>query len=475
MGGKPVWFSRGSRMSAVFRTADVRIPALSGFVVDAARELALKRPLSQAVRSAAATHPAAFDAFGPWDNDAAIERDFALKDELTFPAEVLPHSMTFERGARSLTLALDPLEASDVAALLSRCGAARLSEAEIHGKSEGLAVSLFAALLEAGVVAAAEPAPPLQLATAVRPGVTRLQHAGLLYRGNRAGILVDPHFHSWYEPDDVGPGFLRAQLEGLVDAIVISHGHHDHWHLPTLMSFSADTPIVVPRVQRPSLLSPDFAATLRALGFRQVHAMGWGDPPLRIGDLELHALPFFGEQPLLREAPRSPVLRNAGNTYVVRHESYLSWFLIDSGADFMGAMTEVAHEVRARFGRIDLLASNLRALSVGNPLYITGAGHYWLSLSADQMRRFASMTRDVLTLGPSGVAAVCGIVGARHVLPYAHWWGAIGSAGARESELLGQLESHLIEIGAPTRIVPWKIGDSYLPAAAAQRSGPVPA
>ena len=47
-----------------------------------------------------------------------------------------------------------------------------------------------------------------------------MQHAGLLYRGRHTGILVDPHFHSSYEPDDLGGSFLRPQFEGLVDAIL---------------------------------------------------------------------------------------------------------------------------------------------------------------------------------------------------------------------------------------------------------------
>jgi L-ascorbate metabolism protein UlaG (beta-lactamase superfamily) len=255
---------------------------------------------------------------------------------------------------------------------------------------------------------------------------------------------------------------LRSEVEGRVDAIVISHSHLDHWHLPSLMMFPSDTLIVVPKVPRATMLCPDFAATLRALGFTRVVTLGWFDPPVLVGDLEVHALPFYGEQPLLRGAPRHPDLRNYGNTYVVRHDSYTSWFLIDSGNDWMGRMAQVAHEVRARFGRVDLLMSNLNEFPVSTPMYITG-GHYWLALTPDQLRSFTSMANDVITLGPGGVAEVCHIVQARKFLPYAHWWGEIGKPLDQEPFLTEQLRSRLADLGATTKIIPWSIGDSYLP------------
>ncbi len=211
------------------------------------------------------------------------------------------------------------------------------------------------------------------------------------------------------------------------------------------------------------MLCPDFAATLRALGFTRIVALGWSEPPIKVGDLEVHALPFYGEQPLLKDAPRHPDLRNHGNTYVVRHMSYTSWFLIDSGNDWAGTMAEVAHEVKVRFGSIDLLLSNLREFPIYTPKYITG-GHYWLALTPDQLRRFKSMAKDVITLGPKGVAEICQIVQARKFLPYAHLWGELGAPPDPQERLLTeQLRSSLAGLSATTEIVPWNIGDSYLP------------
>jgi L-ascorbate metabolism protein UlaG (beta-lactamase superfamily) len=142
------------------------------------------------------------------------------------------------------------------------------------------------------VVCAPRPASRLTEARGL-PGVTRLQHAGLLFPGRGTGILVDPHLHSTYEPTGLRDNLLRHELEGLVDAIVISHSHPDHFHVTTLMTFGRDVPLVVPRSRRATMLCPDFAATLRALGFRRVVELDWYDPPFVIGDLEVQAFPFF--------------------------------------------------------------------------------------------------------------------------------------------------------------------------------------
>jgi L-ascorbate metabolism protein UlaG (beta-lactamase superfamily) len=447
-------------LDATFATAGIRIPALQRFVCHVAAELRGGRSLAAALRSAAQLFPKQALAFEIADDDATLEAGFALRDALTFPNEPIPHSLDFERNGKGLAIELNGLLARDMRAMLELCGSGRRSPEEVARSLDEPLSSLFESLLGYGILVADDPPNRAPARLRSEPGVTRLQHASLLFRGKRAGILLDPHLHSSYEPSDLADNFLRSELEGLVDAIVISHGHGDHFHVPTLMTFPADTLIVVPKVPRESMLCPDLAATLRALGFSRVVALDWFSAPLCVGDLELSALPFYGEQPLLSEVPRHPDLRNHGNTYVVRHESYTSWLLVDSGNDCTGRMTEVAWQVRARFGHIDHVLSNLREFSLHTPLYITG-GHYWLSLSPDQLRRFAAMGKDVITLGPRGVAEICKIVGARRALPYAHWWSApFDDPSERERELSAELQRELTRLGAPTTVRPWRIGDS---------------
>jgi protein-L-isoaspartate(D-aspartate) O-methyltransferase len=458
-----VWLPPGSRLETVFDTADSTIAALSQFICEVAQHVGDGSSLSTAVRSAAKRHPQAVGAFDLADrDDASIDENFSLIDRFTFPNETLPASLIFERGSVKMRLALDGLSALDVKAMLSMCGSAHFTPDEIRDVLDEPITVFFDALLEHGILATGRP-PAASTPFADVPGVTRLQHAGLLYRGREAGVLVDPHLHSTYEPGGLRETFQRHWFEGHVDAILISHSHLDHFHLPTLMSFPRDLPIVVPRSPRATMLCPDFGATLRALGFERVITLGWYDPPLSIGDLEIFAFPFYGEQPLLHEPPRHPELRNHGNTYVVRHETYTSWCLIDSGNDRAGRMADVARDVAAQFGGVDLLISNLREFSPYTPLYITGAGHYWLALTPDQMRRFSLMRDDVITLGPGGLAEVCKLVGAREFLPYAHWWGEPGAlSGADESSLLEQLATRLVAGGVATVIRPWRIGESRL-------------
>ncbi len=287
----------------------------------------------------------------------------------------------------------------------------------------------------------------------------RLQHASLLYLSETTGILVDPHLHSAYEPllkDNIS----RFDLEGKVNCILISHSHLDHWSLSTLMMFDKRTPIVVPKVPQASILCDNLQLTLQRVGFENVIAVDWYSSPIVIADVEISVLPFYGEQPLVYEQPFHPHLRNWGNTYVIKTNDYTSWFLIDSGNDAQGKMAEVATYVKDKFGKIDFLLSNLRIFTPHYPFYITG-GHYWLSLSPQQMKKFPQMQHHQLTLGAKGVAEIAQIVNPRYYLPYAHWWSELGTTTEAEKLEVLQLQRALQEFKCTTEIVPWSIGDGF--------------
>jgi L-ascorbate metabolism protein UlaG (beta-lactamase superfamily) len=452
-------FASGVRLATDFETIDLAIPQLARFIESVAKTLRGGATLSRAVRAAADQFPGACSAFAIADDDDILEQGFALLDSWTFPSETLP--VQFRIGTKEIELAhrIDASVAPDLSEMLRLCGAGRHSARSIRDRLDEPLLSVFERLIAQGLVVIV--AGQRQTLPAA-PGVTRLQHASLLYCGRDSRILTDPHCHSTYEPDSLIGGLSRTAIESGVDAVLITHSHGDHWHLPTLMSLSRRTQIIVPRVPRASMLCPDMAATLRALGCANVVALGWNDPAVRIGDLEVHAVPFYGEQPLRYERPRDPALRNHGNTYVVRHADYTSWFLADAGRDWDGDMREVAEDVRRRFGPIDWVISNFGEFRPYRPDYITG-GHYWLSLTADQLKRFSDMADDVLTLGPQGVAEVCRIVGARCVLPYAHWWADLDTAPEGESDLIETVTQELAAFGAGTTVVPWRIGQQLTP------------
>jgi L-ascorbate metabolism protein UlaG (beta-lactamase superfamily) len=71
--------------------------------------------------------------------------------------------------------------------------------------------------------------------------VTFIGHASILIEANGVRILSDPWWNGpcfgaqwWLYPD----AFLAAVEERPIDYIYISHGHHDHFHPPTLRQFA---------------------------------------------------------------------------------------------------------------------------------------------------------------------------------------------------------------------------------------------
>jgi hypothetical protein len=216
------------------------------------------------------------------------------------------------------------------------------------------------------------------------------------------------------------------------------------------------------------------ADRLQDLGFTNVIAVDWYADPIRVGDIDVHVLPFYGEQPLVPEfnEPVHPDLRNWGNTYLLNTEYYKSWLLIDSGQDPMGSMLEVAEYVKQQFGSIDLVISNFQPLSynsIGTDLSAWGIDIVANLLSNPRIFSVTNKPEGayVALLGPQGVAGLCAIVGAKACLPYADSWAEVGQPGVGDRTLIPQVEAALQALGASTQVVPWTIGDGYL----IQRSG----
>ena len=445
------------------------VPRLEPVIRFIAGELLAGRPIELAIADAERRHRDAMRYF-----DTSSVEQFGLHREFLFPrAATTAEVRLWNRATRELaSFELGDDAWPDLHGLLAGCAGGRGSPRSL--RRSGALGELVPSLIEGGMLADGPPPPRL---VADRPGVYRLQHACLLYRSRTTGILVDPQLHSSFRPTELADDLTRAQLESLVDGIVISHAHNDHWNLATLLSFPRDIPVIVPEVPRGSIVCPDLRAQLERFGFTRVIVRRWFDPPVAIGDLQVHVLPFYGEQPLRDEAPRDPALYSWGNTYAIEAEDYTSWFLIDSGRDDRGDMISVARQVRDRLGPIDLVLGNLSVFRPYSPFYITAGGHYWLALSSDQMQRFAAMRDHALTLGPDGVARVCEAVQAAHYLPYANWWGPLGGRGAISADAAGDEEARHLEVlrdqldavGAATAIVPWQIGDGFVAAGADRR------
>jgi L-ascorbate metabolism protein UlaG (beta-lactamase superfamily) len=445
---------------------DKRVSDLQPFIKDLTALLAQEKPFDESVKRVAEKHPDAAAHF-VIDSDN-LENTFKLKNEFTFQ-EWIPDSLIIKNGVRSFDLDLTDLSIIEIqvfADFLHALGSNKRGMLGRLAKEHEFVADLLNSF-RANKLVSEDAKSQLPIGVGESAAVVRLQHASLLYQSGGTGILVDPHLHSTYDPGVVS-NISRLDIEGKIDAILISHSHLDHWWLSTLMMFPKDIPIVVPNVPASTIICCDMASHLRKLGFVNVKAPEWYSDPICIGDFEVHVLPFYGEQPLLYEGTRDARLRNWGNTYVLRCPRFTSWFLIDSGKDAAGDMLDVARHVKQTFGRVDFLLSNLRQFTLYTPFYING-GSNWLTLTPAQMMKFHRMKNHCITLGPENVARICKAVEATYFLPYAHWWGEVGeSAGGSfdipappENGLLYQLDDELKRIEGTTEIIPWKIGEAF--------------
>ncbi len=109
--------------------------------------------------------------------------------------------------------------------------------------------------------------------------ITFIGHASILIETNGIRILSDPWWNGpcfgaqwWLYPD----AFLAAIEERLIDYVYISHGHHDHFHPPTLRQIDAAAKILVPS-------DSGLAEAARGLGFEAVEVGDEEELPLGNG------------------------------------------------------------------------------------------------------------------------------------------------------------------------------------------------
>lgn len=300
------------------------------------------------------------------------------------------------------------------------------------------------------------------------PGLYRREHASLLVRSREATLLLDPITMAISFPHvaDVPLGSPADEIS----AILITHGHTDHWHLPSILinSASAEVPIVVPRVPRATLLSQiQFDRALASFG-QHGRAAAWGER-LTFGDLDVEVLPFYGEQPV-REPPWELAdVRNWGNCYRIQTPDWSLLVLADSGEDPAGSMAAVVEESVRRRGPIDVVLACMRRFD--SPFF-GGLGSYWTTIPFERLTRlyrdYEAGRLPSTTAGPEGIAAVCEAARARVFLPYAHGyegygrpirdigWG-LGEPG--EEEALDRLRELLRARGLSTRAMSWQVGD----------------
>ncbi len=86
--------------------------------------------------------------------------------------------------------------------------------------------------------------------------ITFIGHATLLFEMNGVKILTDPilgkypHYLFFFRRRWKAGMTVEQLLEKNIDAILISHSHVDHYHIPTLRKFPQETPFFVPASYR---------------------------------------------------------------------------------------------------------------------------------------------------------------------------------------------------------------------------------
>jgi hypothetical protein len=247
------------------------------------------------------------------------------------------------------------------------------------------------------------------------------------------------------------------------DAVLVTHSHGDHFHLGSILHFPKDTPILVPRVPRSSLASIDMRRLLRSAGFVDVRALDWF-AKTKIGDIEIQALPFYGEQTSSREEFHRGLI-NWGNTYLVATPDFTVWPLADSGRDVRGSMVDVAAELRARGRKVDVVLASVAEATISSPLSLGGV-IYWLCMSPEQRRRLHDATprfADLVTLGPSGLLDLAASLRPRWILPYNAGHSNIGRTHAFELSGFREFSRRLNSLGIPVSVHSWAAGDRFLP------------
>lgn len=178
------------------------------------------------------------------------------------------------------------------------------------------------------------PPPNEFLQSAARPRVTFVGHTCLLLQSRETAVTFDPLLRTGLIVHQRGRDLTRLPL----GAICLSHSHWDHCDVASLLLFDKRTPVVVPRVARPTIFNPPMASMLKLIGFEDVREVAlW--QPLRVGDIELIPVPFHGEQ----DEPGAEIDHY---TYVVRTGDWCVYGGVDAFCDTDGDMRADLERVR---------------------------------------------------------------------------------------------------------------------------------
>jgi L-ascorbate metabolism protein UlaG (beta-lactamase superfamily) len=243
-----------------------------------------------------------------------------------------------------------------------------------------------------------------------RPGVEFISHSSLQFIGKEANIMVDPCFLLSGNLTTSSRDRRRfdakcRQLDG-VSAVLITHAHWDHAHLPTLLRFRRDIPIFVPKVTKETYYNPALAPLLRSLGFTDVREVTLWKPE-RIGDATFTPIPFFGEW-------FGPGSSFDAFCYLLEVNGVRYLGTVDSERSELGNMDRVFEEVRERIGPVDCVFFCSSGQTHPNPVLCGAPAQYSNGFGAHaELMRYHPTT--------DAIVRWCRALEPRVVIPYAEF------------------------------------------------------
>ena len=167
-----------------------------------------------------------------------------------------------------------------------------------------------------------------------RPRVTFMGHTSIMIQTASATVLTDPLFRPTLGIPDMVFDVTRQPIS----AICCTHSHWDHCDLASLLRFDKRTPIVIPRVKRPTAFNPPMVPALKLLGFTDIRELDVWETTT-IGDVEMLAVPFHGEQ----DEPDAEIDHY---TYVFKTKGLSIYGGVDAYRDTYGEMLPALERVR---------------------------------------------------------------------------------------------------------------------------------
>lgn len=118
-------------------------------------------------------------------------------------------------------------------------------------------------------------------------------HACILVETATTSILIDPIIN--HARDSSIPHYSYDDLPEEIDFVLLSHNHHDHIHLETLLRLRHRIRhLLVPRSGHGALQDPSLRLMLQNIGFRNVLELGEFEE-FTFASGSITGLPFFGE------------------------------------------------------------------------------------------------------------------------------------------------------------------------------------